>query len=347
MTNKRWSKFALMLRLRCSERLEPSKIFTIALRYISIFFCHACADENSFRGMNKLQNLYLHHAAPRAAAQSRTRKPTIKPTTWSKEEPVVERAFVQNLRGENSQMIRRDLLLGSSAAALVVALLTGAAPAVAQPVTAASPDVEAVTVTGTNIRGAVTVGSHVATAGQAEIQALAPVSVSQILSSFPQLSNAGTAPQGENTYTFYSPNIHNLAGSASNSTLVVVDGMRIPGGGSQWAEADPNIIPVVALQRVEVLADGASSIYGSDAVAGVVNFITRRSFDGLQVDGQVGFADGYHTANAEMLWGTHWDSGSVYVATSYTFGSNLALTDRDFISRGDYTAFGGNNQRSA
>src|SRR6185503_5252344 len=109
----------------------------------------------------------------------------------------------------------------------------------------------------------------------------------------------------------------------------------------------PNIIPVVALQRVEVLADGASSIYGSDAVAGVVNFITRKSFDGLQVDGQVGFADGYHTANADLLWGTHWDSGSVYVATSYTFGSNLALTDRDFISRGDYTAFGGNNQRSA
>src|SRR6185312_13971273 len=71
MINKSWSKLPLMLRLRCSERLEPSKIFTIALRYISIFFCHACADENSFRGMNKLQKLLLPHAAPRAAAQSR------------------------------------------------------------------------------------------------------------------------------------------------------------------------------------------------------------------------------------------------------------------------------------
>jgi iron complex outermembrane recepter protein len=241
-------------------------------------------------------------------------------------------------------MIRRDLLLSSSAAALVVTLLTGAAPAFAQP---AAPAVESITVTGTNIRGAVTVGSHVATADQQEIQALAPVSVSQILSSFPQLSNAGTAPQGENTYSFYSPNIHNLAASASNSTLVVVDGMRIPGGGSQWAEADPNIIPVVALQRVEVLADGASSIYGSDAVAGVVNFITRKSFDGLQVDGQVGFASGYNTANADVLWGTHWDTGSVYAAASYTYGSNLALADRNFISRGDYTSIGGNNQQSA
>ena len=122
--------------------------------------------------------------------------------------------------------------------------------------------------------------------------------------------------------------------------------MRIPGGGSQWAESDPNIIPVVALQRVEVLADGASSIYGSDAVAGVVNFITRKSFDGLQLDGQVGFADGYHTANTDVLWGTHWDNGNVYAAASYTFGSNLALADRPFISRGDYTALGGNNQQS-
>src|SRR4051812_41027767 len=111
-----------------------------------------------------------------------TRKPTIKPTTWSREDPVAERAFAQT-RGEIAQMIRRDLLLSSSAAALVVTLLMGAAPAFAQAVAAASPDVEAVTVTGTNIRGAVTVGSHVATAGQAEIQALAPVSVSQILSS--------------------------------------------------------------------------------------------------------------------------------------------------------------------
>ncbi|MDB5734618.1 MAG: TonB-dependent receptor [Alphaproteobacteria bacterium] len=239
---------------------------------------------------------------------------------------------------------RTALFHGVSRAALVTSLLLIAQAANAQPT---EQSVESVTVTGTNIRGAAPVGSHVATVGQQEIEALAPVSVSGVLASFPQLSNSGTAPQGENSYTFYSPNIHNLAASASNSTLVVVDGMRIPGGGSQWAESDPNIIPVVALQRVEVLADGASSVYGSDAVAGVVNFITRKSFDGIQFDAQAGFSKGMQTDNLDALWGTHWDSGNVYVAASWTYGSELAAADRPQYSRGDYTSLGGNNQNSA
>jgi len=234
------------------------------------------------------------------------------------------------------------LSFGASGIALMAAI--SVAPAMAQQ--SGDIGVESVTVTGTNIRGAAPVGSHVAQVDQAAIQAIAPVSVSQVLSSLPQLSNSGTAPQGENTYSFYSPNIHNLAASASNSTLVVVDGMRIPGGGSQWAEADPNIIPVVALQRVEVLADGASSVYGSDAVAGVVNFITRKSFDGLQFDAQTGFGDSYQTDNLDALWGTHWDSGNVYAAASWSYGSNVPMSARPFASRGDYTSIGGNNQQS-
>jgi iron complex outermembrane receptor protein len=237
----------------------------------------------------------------------------------------------------------RKLSLGVSCAAITAAVSLVSQAALAQQ---AEGGVESVTVTGTNIRGAAPVGSHVATVGQQEIEALAPVSVSQVLSSFPQLSSSGTAPQGENSYTFYAPNIHNLAASASNSTLVVVDGMRIPGGGSQWAQSDPNIIPVVALQRVEVLADGASSVYGSDAVAGVVNFITRKSFDGLQLDAQAGFGKDYQTDNIDALWGTHWDSGNVYVAAAWTYGSNLTLADRPFVSKGDYTSVGGNNQQS-
>ncbi len=54
-------------------------------------------------------------------------------------------------------------------------------------------------------------------------------------------------------------------------------------------------MPPIALERVEVLAEGASSIYGSDAVAGVVNFITRRNYDGFQLTGQIGFGDNYRT----------------------------------------------------
>jgi iron complex outermembrane receptor protein len=238
--------------------------------------------------------------------------------------------------------LTRKLYLGGATLALAAAAFV---PNVALAQATSDENVEQVIVTGTNIRGAAPVGSHVASITQADIQALAPVSVSDVLSSLPQLSNSGTAPQGENTYTFYSPNIHNLAASASNSTLVVVDGMRIPGGGSQWAEADPNIIPVIALQRVEVLADGASSIYGSDAVSGVVNFITRKDFDGLQTNVQFGVGDHYQTENAALLWGTHWEGGNVYFATSYSYGSNIPITARDFVARGDYTYLGGTNQQ--
>ena len=63
--------------------------------------------------------------------------------------------------------------------------------------------------------------------------------------------------------------------------------MRTPGGGAQFNQTDPNIIPTSAMQRVDVLADGASSVYGSDAVAGVVNFITRRTYEGLQINTSV------------------------------------------------------------
>jgi iron complex outermembrane receptor protein len=235
------------------------------------------------------------------------------------------------------------LNLGGATAALLAAaaILPSAADAQTQ---GEGGGVEQVVVTGTNLRGVAPVGSHVASITQADIEAIAPVSVSQVLSTLPQLSNAGTAAQGENSYTFYSPNIHNLAASASNSTLVVVDGMRIPGGGPQWAEADPNIVPVIALQRVEVLADGASSVYGSDAVSGVVNFITRRNFDGLQGNVQFGAGDDYQTENASLLWGTHWDGGNVYFATSYTYGSNIPITARNYLTLGNFTPVGGTNQ---
>ena len=58
--------------------------------------------------------------------------------------------------------------------------------------------------------------------------------------------------------------------------------MRTPGGGAQFNQTDPNMLPTAVMERVDVLADGASSVYGSDAVAGVVNFVTRRTFEGCK-----------------------------------------------------------------
>jgi outer membrane receptor protein involved in Fe transport len=80
----------------------------------------------------------------------------------------------------------------------------------------------------------------------------------------------------------------NLRGLGSARTLVLIDGRRMPAGGvtSGSYAADLNQIPTAMVERVEVLTGGASAVYGSDAVAGVVNFIMKKNFEGIQIDGQ-------------------------------------------------------------
>jgi len=211
---------------------------------------------------------------------------------------------------------------------------------------ASQPAVQEIVVTGTSLRGVAPVGSAVTVIGQKEIQATGAVSTSQLTNTVPAISTSGSAPQGENVYSFYSPQIHQLGGSASNSTLVIADGLRLPGGGTQYSETDPNIIPISAIERVEVLADGASSIYGSDAVAGVVNYITRKRYDGLQVDAQGGLGRQYSNYNADFLWGTSFENTDVVLAGQYSFQGRLDNKDRSFLRQGDYRNIGGSNFNS-
>jgi iron complex outermembrane receptor protein len=219
-------------------------------------------------------------------------------------------------------------------------------PATPAPVLDDAQGVEDIIVTGTAIRGVAPIGSNLVSVGTETIEKTAPVNLSQLVNTVPSITTAGSLAQGENAYSYYSPQIHSLAGSSSNTTLVIVDGLRLPGGGTQFNQTDPNIIPVSAIQRVEVLADGASSVYGSDAVAGVVNFITRRTFDGLEANFQYGFAKDYSNKSGNLIWGKTWGTGGVYVAASITEQNTLFNRDRDFASRGDYRAFGGTNTNS-
>jgi len=252
------------------------------------------------------------------------------------------------------KLSKRSLCRGVSLAALLMCGMSAAqaqdAPASdADPVEvlpdatplAQDDDGGEIVVTGTSIRGAGSVGSNVISVGREEIENTSAQTVQQILRSIPALTGSGSTPQGNSVgNSFYQPTIHSLGSSSSNSTLVLVDGHRISPGSQQQTLTDPNIIPPIALERVEVLAEGASSIYGSDAVAGVVNFITRRRYDGLMVTAQAGFGEDYRTYNAGVLWGTVWDRGSVMLAYNFSNRSSLAFADR--INR-DYRARGGTN----
>jgi iron complex outermembrane receptor protein len=95
---------------------------------------------------------------------------------------------------------------------------------------------------------------------------------------------------------------------------------------------------------VEVLPDGASATYGADAVAGVINVITRRHFEGFNIDAAVGGGDNYHTMNASVLYGASWaNNSSLILAASYAYGSPIASSDRSYIANQNYIPMGGTN----
>ena len=131
-------------------------------------------------------------------------------------------------------------------------------------------------------------------------------------------------------------NTVSLRGLGAQRTLVLLNGRR-PGAAGTRGEVgafDLNVIPSSIIQRVEILKDGASSIYGSDAVAGVANIITRRSIDRpeLTVRASVPFNPGGETYDISGAYGWNFDRGSVVVAGEWQLREALMTNDRGFLS---------------
>jgi iron complex outermembrane recepter protein len=180
------------------------------------------------------------------------------------------------------------------------------------------------------------------------IAATGAISANDVLRNVPQLAEFGNTNQQITAVnaqvTVDRPNIRNLPGVGTNggsTTLVLVDGHRLVGEGIKETAPDPNTVPVALLERVEVLPDGGSSIYGSDAIGGVINFITKRHFDGVQVDGRYGFTSNYQTYDFNATAGHAWGSGAAYLGYSYTDNTPLFSHDRRYVRQ--YTTSGGGN----
>lgn len=129
----------------------------------------------------------------------------------------------------------------------------------------------------------------------------------------------------------------NLRGLGASRTLVLLDGKRLAPNPFAFAgngSVDTNILPLAAVGRIEILKDGAAATYGSDAVAGVVNFITRENYEGFEVGGDYKFVDGSdgdYTLNA--VAGIDTDFGDFMLAAGYQHRSELASTERDWAIR--------------
>lgn len=126
----------------------------------------------------------------------------------------------------------------------------------------------------------------------------------------------------------------NLRGLGSRGTLVLLNGMRLAPTSEIGDFVDLSLIPVSALERVEVLTDGASSIYGGDAVAGVINFILREDFEGAETALRYGgvTSGGLRDSRISQTAGRNWQSGHLLGTYEYFDRSHLTLADRPDIS---------------
>jgi iron complex outermembrane receptor protein len=244
--------------------------------------------------------------------------------------------------------VRRIAMTGTSLAA---AMILSAGPVWARSVgqtqqTGPAPDdadvVEEIVVTGTSIKGVPPTGSNLISVSRADIETVGAANTPDLLATVPQLNSFNTAPSPSlGGVGSFAPG---LRGLPANATLPLMNGHRLVAAAANETNPDFPLIPILAVERVEVVADGASSIYGSDAVAGVVNFITRRNVSGVEMSASYGMAEDYHSANIGALVGQRWDRGSVLAAYQYTENENITGADRDYRFQ-DFRPLGGIDTR--
>ena len=161
-----------------------------------------------------------------------------------------------------------------------------ASAAQAQQMAASAADLvpEQVLITGSLIRGTVAVGAPVTTLSTQDFAQAGVVSIGDLLTTLPEFLNHVSPSFAAGGFQNFINriNIHNLNGTDTR-TLMLIDGMALPAQGQGAIQYDPSIIPSLALDRVDVLANGASATYGSQAVAGVVNVILKRGYDGAML----------------------------------------------------------------
>ena len=192
---------------------------------------------------------------------------------------------------------------------------------------------DTVQVTGSHIKRLQISGVGPVTVVDAEaIERSGATSVETLLQRLP--ASAGFAGSQTNAYwaeNGYGTTQVNLRGLGINRTLVLLNGRRMVNGGTGAnSSVDLNVIPVALIERIEVLKDGASAIYGADAVAGVVNIITKKGFDGAEASvryGQTFEGDG-EESSFDLAWGTTSDRGSLMAGLSYSEGGTVNMASR-------------------
>ena len=222
---------------------------------------------------------------------------------------------------------KRSLLLRTSIAALIAGV---ASPVVAQqPVETAAPMIEEIVVTGSRIGRDPNLASPVPVQAVTaeDMRMSGQPNIADVLNRVPALIGS-TSAEANITGT----NVLNLRGLGDRRTLVLVNGRRTVGGGTEGsASVDIGTLPNALIERVEVLTGGASAIYGSDAVTGVVNFIMRDDFEGQDLNVRAGMSgrSDAESYNIEYVAGRNFAEGRGNVTFSADIRRDRALRAGD------------------
>lgn len=213
--------------------------------------------------------------------------------------------------------------------------------------------VDDVVVTGTLLRGPGDTPSPVTVIRRDDLDRTGRATIADALAALPQnyagsgtptAALVGSDPMQSNSGLATGVN---LRGLGPDSTLVLVNGRRMAGAGGRGDFADVSAVPTAAVERVDVLLDGASALYGSDAVGGVVNIILRRDFDGQESRLRVGASKGGgESVIAAHTIGRTWSTGQALLSYEYERQNALSTMDRPYTATGDLRPFGGTDHRT-
>jgi iron complex outermembrane recepter protein len=233
-------------------------------------------------------------------------------------------------------MIKRTKVASAINLAIVASITSGAFVATSAFAAEEKAKVERIEVTGSRIqRQDMETASPVTVIDAAAIKAEGFTSVDQMLQV--QTSMAGAAVGSTTNNGADGVAQVDLRGMGSQRTLVLLNGRRMVNSGSGAnSSVDLNSIPVAMIARVEILKDGASAVYGSDAIAGVVNIITKKDFEGFQFDMNGSGTDKGDGQNGDVsaLYGFNTDGGNYTFGAAYADRRGVVQSDRNWTEPG-------------
>lgn len=204
----------------------------------------------------------------------------------------------------------------------------------------ASSQVSEIVVVGSHIKGAQP-AAPVHTVDRVDIERSGYGDVGDVMRSLPENYSGGQNPgvlTGANSTSANNQNqtnasTVNLRGLGPDATLVLLNGHRMSADG-ELDGVDISVLPLAAIQRVDVITDGASALYGSDAVAGVVNFVMRSDFKGAELSERIGGATegGGFVQDYTALGGQTWNGGHALASVEYLHQDSILANQRDFTS---------------